>query len=335
MRSLFSLIQALALAAFFSATALATEAADLESQHPGAQAFVDEMVAEHGMDAGRVSALLTDAQRRQSIIDAMTRPAEAKPWHQYRPIFITERRIADGIAFWQDNAELLARVETEFGVPSEIMVAIIGVETSYGRITGSYRVIDALATLAFHYPPRSKFFRSELAHYLQLGQEESLPLDSITGSYAGAMGLGQFISSSYRSYAVDFDDDGQRDLWQSRPDAIASVANYFKRHGWKSGEPVVARAKTTDGFRRLTKVPLKPAYPVAQLTEWGYLSSPGVDPDRVATLVELETENGPEYWLGFDNFYVISRYNHSALYSMAVWQLSQAILERRSHSSEP
>jgi membrane-bound lytic murein transglycosylase B len=309
--------------------------ADLESLHPGASAFVEEMVADHGMERAGVEALLANAERRQDIIDAMTRPAEAKPWHQYRPIFLTDRRVTDGVAFWRENAELLGQVEAEFGVPAEIIVAIIGVETSYGRITGRYRVIDALATLAFHYPPRAKFFRSELAHYLQLGEEEALPLGEIQGSYAGAMGLGQFISSSYRSYAVDFDDDGRRDLWQSRPDAIASVANYFKRHGWKPGGPVVSPARSESDARALKKPPIKPAYPVQQLAEWGYHIDDDVDANEPATLIELELEDSVEFWLGYHNFYVISRYNHSALYSMAVYQLSQEIREANSERSGP
>ena len=306
----------------------------LEERHPGAAEFIEEMVSEHGMDRDRVTTLLESAERRQDIIDAMTRPAEAKPWHQYRPIFITERRINDGVAFWRENEELLKQVEAEFGVPVEIIVAIVGVETSYGRITGRYRVIDALATLAFHYPKRAKFFRSELVHYLKLGDEESLPLDTIQGSYAGAMGLGQFISSSYRSYAVDFDGDGRRDLWQSRPDAIASVANYFKRHGWRTDGPVTTRAVVADGARTLTDVPLKPAYPVEQLAEWGYQADDGVA-GEVATLLELEASDETEFWIGYHNFYVISRYNHSALYSMAVWQLSQSIRDRITEQTGP
>ncbi len=215
-------------------------AVDLDARHPGGAAFVAEVSQRHGLAADAVSELLAGAERRQEIIDAITRPAEAKPWRDYRPIFVTPERIRDGIAFWAENHELLQRVEAEFGVPPQVVVAIIGVETNYGRITGRFRVLDALATLAFHYPPRSKFFRSELEHFLLLGQEESLPLDELTGSYAGAMGLGQFISSSYRSYAVDFDQDGQRDLWGSRADAIASVANYFRRHGWRPGQPVAS-----------------------------------------------------------------------------------------------
>ena len=316
---------------------VSSPAADsLDQQHPGAEAFVDEMVSLHGMDRERVTELLSQAEKHESIINAMTRPAEAKPWHQYRPIFITTKRIDEGVAFWLENRQLLTQVEQQFGVPAAMVVAIIGVETSYGKILGSYRVVDALATLGFHYPPRAKFFRSELKHFLILGQEEGLDLEQIKGSYAGAMGLGQFISSSYRSYAVDFDADGQRNLWQSRPDAIASVANYFKRHGWRPGEPITTPAKRAEDARQLSDVPIKPAYPVAQMIDWGYRpTETPPSPDQAATLIELETSNGAEYWLGYHNFYVISRYNHSALYSMAVYQLSKKIEQQIEFSSDP
>jgi membrane-bound lytic murein transglycosylase B len=285
----------------------------LDARHPGAAGFIEEMVNEHGVDGDELATLLAGAERRQDILDAISRPAEAKPWHDYRPIFITDRRIMDGVAFWAQNNELLTRVEAEFEVPAEIIVAIVGVETSYGRITGRYRVIDALATLAFHYPPRAKFFRSELGHFIRLGAEEGLPLDEIQGSYAGAMGLGQFIASSYRSYAVDFDQDQRRDLWGSREDAIASVANYFRQHHWKPGQPVTLPATVREGARPLEDVPLKPAYPIEQLMEWGYTPKSEVAEGTLSTLIELEAIDGPEYWIGFHNFYVISRYNRSAL----------------------
>ncbi len=303
-------------------------AVDLDARHPGGAAFVAEVSQRHGLAADAVSELLAGAERRQEIIDAITRPAEAKPWRDYRPIFVTPERIRDGIAFWAENHELLQRVEAEFGVPPQVVVAIIGVETNYGRITGRFRVLDALATLAFHYPPRSKFFRSELEHFLLLGQEESLPLDELTGSYAGAMGLGQFISSSYRSYAVDFDQDGQRDLWGSRADAIASVANYFRRHGWRPGQPVASPATRAEGARELTDLPLKPSYPLSQIVAWGYRPSQPGDEHDLATVIELEGDQGPEFWIGFHNFYVISRYNPSALYSLAVHQLSEELAAR-------
>ncbi|MDJ0657665.1 MAG: lytic murein transglycosylase B [Xanthomonadales bacterium] len=300
----------------------------LDALHPGSQAFVQSLVEQHGIERQMVERMLGEAQRRQDILDAISRPAEAKPWHQYRPIFLTEKRIGDGIAFWREHEALLTDVARRFGVPPEIVVAIIGVETNYGRITGRYRVIDALATLAFHYPPRSKFFTSELEQFFLLGSEEALDLNSVKGSYAGAMGLGQFISSSYRSYAVDYDGDGRRDLWQSHEDAIASVANYFKRHGWRTDGPVVSPASRQGLARELKKLPLKPAYPLMQIQEWGYRPEIQADGQELATLIELDGADGKEYWVGFHNFYVISRYNRSKLYSLAVYQLSQEILSR-------
>ncbi len=304
----------------------AASAADLNTSHPGAESFVTEVAERHNWPAEDVSALLTQANRSQTIIDAISRPAEAKPWKDYRPIFMTDKRVRDGVAFWRDNQALLAEVEAEFGVPAKLIVAITGVETSYGNILGKFRVIDALATLAFHYPPRAKFFRSELEQYLLLGKDENLPLTELKGSYAGAMGMGQFIASSYRSYAVDHDGDGQRDLWGSRPDALASIANYFRRHGWQTGGPIAQRVVATEGARKLNKPPLKPAYPLQQIVDWGYVvDQPLASMDTPVSLVTLEGANGTEHWVTYKNFYVISRYNHSALYSMAVNQLADAI----------
>lgn len=301
---------------------------NLDDKHPGMDAFVADMMKKHGMDGDKIRGLLSQAKKRQDILDAISRPAEAKPWHDYRPIFLTQKRIDDGVAFWTENEALLNNVAQKFGVPQEIVVAIIGVETSYGRITGRYPVVDSLTTLAFHYPPRSRFFKSELEQYLLLGEEEALPLDELKGSYAGAMGLGQFISSSYREYAVDFDDDGKRDLWQSKADAIASVANYFKAHRWRPGGPIVSRARVDDG-RDLEDLPLKPSYPVSQMVDWGYAPTEEIDPAELATLIVLEGDAGTEHWIAYENFYVISRYNHSALYSMAVVQLSEAIMAQK------
>jgi len=301
--------------------------------HPGAEAFVQKAVEEFGFDRDEVSSLLAEARFQQSIVDAMKRPAESKPWYEYRPIFLNDRRISEGVAFWKEHRELIEQVSAQFSVEPQFVVAIIGVETHYGRITGSYRVLDALATLGFHYPKelkrdRSAFFAGELLQFLQLGREENLPVTEITGSYAGAMGLGQFMPSSYRRYAVDFDGSGNRDLWQSLPDAVASVANYLHEHGWQPGEPVVARAVATGtaDTAMVARGNYKPALSVAELAQKGFVSSPDLPADRLAALVELEEPERPTYWLGFDNFYVITRYNRSPLYAMAVAQLSDEIL---------
>ncbi len=320
-----SITQRLAISLGLASTLSCVSAAE-PGGHPGAAAFVNKVVTEHAMNRAMVNDLLTEAEKRQDIIELMTRPAEGKPWHEYRPIFLTDQRIEEGIAFWREHADLLALAEQTYQVPAEIIVAIIGVETFYGRITGKHRVIDALATLAFYYPPRADFFRSELEQYLLLGREEQLPLTEVTGSYAGAMGIGQFISSSYRHYAVDGDGDGKRDLWGSRADAIASVANYFKQHKWRLGEPVIGAVNSGSQAATPEKPPKKPKWSVAQLREWGYQPTEPVDDGQLATIIRLEHENGPRDYLGYHNFYVITRYNRSPLYAMAVHQLSQALV---------
>ncbi len=303
------------------------------NEHPGTEAFVQRAVSEYGLSAAQVSALLAEASYQQSIVDAISRPAEGKPWHEYRKIFLNDRRIDEGVEFWRDHRELIERVSEQFGVEPQIIVSIIGVETLYGRITGSYRVIDALTTLGFYYPAqlendRSDFFSGELIQFMLLGQEEDLPLAEVTGSYAGAMGMGQFIPSSYREYAVDYDGNGSRDLWRSTPDAVASVANYLHRHGWQAGEPVTRKAVATGtaDASLITKRNFKPSMTVASLAEGGFKSSTELDPQRPAMVLKLDGEQRPGYWLTFDNFYVITRYNRSPLYAMAVWQLSEEIL---------
>ncbi len=298
--------------------ALALSGAGWAEVHPGADAFVQRAAEEHGLDSGEVAGLLAAAEYKQSIADAISRPAEAKPWFDYRPIFLTGKRIDEGVEFWTDNRALIQRVSDEYGVDERVIVAIIGVETSYGRITGGYRVIDALVTLAFHYPSertrdRSPFFTDELMHFLLLGEEEGLPLGEVTGSYAGAMGMGQFIPSSYREYAVDLDEDGSRDLWRSTEDVVGSVANYLHRHGWRPGAPVTRRAMAHSDadFSLLEGRNYKPRYTVMELHDRGYRSSPDLDPELQAALLELEEKDRKTYWLVFHNFYVITRYNRS------------------------
>lgn len=288
-------------------------------------AFAAEVSQQHQLPAAQVQALLAEAQYQQSIIDAITRPAEAKPWSAYRPIFLTAKRIADGRAFLAQHRAALERVEAETGVPAEMVVAIIGVETNYGAITGSYRVLDALYTLAFHYPKRAPFFRGELAQFFPLLQEEQLDGRRVKGSYAGAMGWGQFMPSSYRAYARDGDGDGRRDLFGSMPDVFASIANYFVAHGWQRDAPVAVPA-----VRREAAAPFKPdtleaKHTLPELAAKGYRPKQAVGHAAPATLLTLEGTRGPEYWITFKNFYVISRYNRSPLYSLAVWQLAQAI----------
>lgn len=299
--------------------------------HPGAEEFARKAAEEHQLDEAEVLALLQDARFKQSIVDAISRPAESKPWYLYRPIFLTPERIEGGIAFWREHAGRIAAAAEKYQVDPAYIVAIIGVETYYGRITGSYRVLDALATLAFHYPDtgndRSAFFSSELMNFILLGQEEEVPIQEVTGSYAGAMGLGQFMPSSYREYAVDLDGDGRRDLWSSLDDVIGSVANYLHVHGWKYGEPVVAPlAVRVDADESLVaKRDFKPAHTVAALREAGYTPAEEIAGDAEGVVVRLDEEGAQSYWLAFDNFYVITRYNRSPLYAMAVHELSEEI----------
>ena len=305
----------------------------MAQQHPGAEEFAARAAEEHGLDAAKVTALLEDARFKQSIVDAMTRPAEGKPWYEYRPIFITDKRIAGGVEFWRDNEELIAQAAEKYGVDPEVIVAIIGVETFYGRITGGYRVLDALTTLSFYYPDtgndRSGFFSKELMNFLMLGSEEDLPLLEVEGSYAGAMGLGQFMPSSYREYAVDLDGDGRRDLWSSLADVIGSVANYLHRHGWQPGKPVTSRARVAEGANMdiVSRRNLKPEKTLAELAQEGFMPTEEAPADTPAAVTRLKEESGQTYWITFKNFYVITRYNRSPLYAMAVYDLSEAILE--------
>ena len=298
-------------------------------ERPVVKDFVGEMVKKHNFDKEELKDWFSESKKHQSIIDAMMRPAEkVKPWKDYRSIFLTDKRITKGIAFWQRNKKLLEKAEAKFGVPAEIIVAIIGVETYYGRQSGRYPVIDALSTLGFDYPPRSAFFKKELEHYLLLVRDENLDTKKTLGSYAGAMGKGQFIPSSYRSYAVDFDNDGRRNLWETT-DAIGSVANYFKRHGWQKDEAVIVRANANGKSHNKEGRMMKPHRSIQSFRQQGLSFQKNIKTKNdKGVLVKLNGKKGTEYWIGLHNFYVISRYNHSPLYSMAVFQLSEEIKKR-------
>lgn len=297
--------------------------------NPAAIAVMDQLVEEEGFDREELIAVFSDASKQESIIKAMDRPAEkSKAWWEYREIFLNEKRETQGVAFFNEHRETLQRAEQETGVPAEIIVSIIGVETYYGRIAGSYRVIDALSTLAFDYPRRSEFFTKELKHYLILTRDQGMDPLVQKGSYAGAMGYGQFMPSSYRSYAIDFDGDDKADIWNNPVDAIGSVANYFKAHGWRPGDQVVLPAQASaefpdEMFSRGRK--LKPRFTAGEFIAAGLVPQGEVDPEAEAIAIEFEQRDGMEYWLGLHNFYVITRYNHSAMYAMAVYQLSRRI----------
>ena len=308
-----------------------TQAADSKiSSRPAVKQFIDDMVKKHNFDKAALNTLFDQAHIKAKIISAISRPAEAKPWYKYRPIFVTQKRIKKGVEFWNKHRADLERAEKVYGVPPEIITAIIGVETFYGKHTGGYRVIDSLSTLAFGYPKRSKFFTSELEHFLLMAREEKMDPLTLMGSYAGAMGQPQFISSSFRSYAVDFDNDGKRDLWNNTTDAIGSVGNYFKRHGWKKGEPVAHKATITGSqYKALAAKGLKPRTSVKEFRNKGVSTAHDLQKNQKASLITLDQKNGQDYWLGLNNFYVITRYNHSPLYAMAVYQLGQKIREVR------
>ncbi len=289
--------------------------------------FIDEFSKQHEYSKSTLTSLLGKVKKQTKVLEAIQRPAEKKKnWQEYRNIFITPKRIKDGLQYWVENAQILAAAERRFGVPPEIIVAILGVETFYGRHDGKYPVLDSLVTLGFDYPPRQKFFRSELEHFLLLAQEEKLDTINIKGSYAGAMGKSQFISSSYRQFAIDFDDNGKRDLWESNEDVIGSVANYFKQHGWQVGQPITIPVIISgDRYTELLDKGLKPAISISELPQYGVeVDTNSYSQEKVA-LLELKNDNSIEYWAGFNNFYVITRYNHSHMYAMAVYQLSQLI----------
>lgn len=300
-------------------------------QSPQVAEFVAEMTRDYGFAGEQLIDWFAEVERKQAILDAISRPAEkVKQWKEYRPIFITEARIKKGVEFWKQHEATLARAEAEYGVSAQVIVAIIGVETSYGGNTGSYRVMDALSTLAFDYPPRAPFFRKELREFLLLAREEQVEPLSLTGSYAGAMGMPQFMPSSFRAYAVDFDGDGRINIWNNPVDAIGSVASYFKRHGWQPGQPVVSAASVKgEQVEQGLSVGLDPVKNVAELRALGWSSADPLRDDLPVTAFRLEGAEGPEHWLGLPNFFVITRYNRSVMYAMAVNQLAELLVDAR------
>jgi membrane-bound lytic murein transglycosylase B len=320
------------LAAGLAPVATASAEQPLDLARDDVLAFIAGAQERHGLAPDTVRAVLAQARVQPPIIEAISRPAErVRPWHEYRKIFITDERISAGAEFWRQHREQLERVAAETGVPEEMLVGIIGVETYYGRILGRYRVLDALATLAFEYPPRSAFFSKELEQFILLADEQDLGIAGPVGSYAGAMGLPQFIPSSYRAYAVDGDGDGRVDLWESKEDILASVANYFRAHGWRPGAPVVAPAVPGDADpTALAHQGLSANTTVGSLWRAGIgLAGPApADPAATAGLFALEREDGTAYWAGFHNFYVITRYNRSLMYALAVYELGQAVRAR-------
>ncbi len=310
---------------FIAALAVSNVASALDRTRPEVRAFIEETAAQFDLDQKAIADLLAQAETKPAILEAISRPAErVVPWFEYRERFLTDLRIRQGADFWAANAAALAAVRDP-GIAATIS-GILGVETSYGRITGRYRVLDALATLAFDYPPRAPFFRGELQQFLLLTREEAVDPKTALGSYAGAMGIPQFIPTSYRQFAIDGNGDGKRDLWSSWEDVISSVANYLRVHGWREGEPVVATATLADpDLSRFNTEKLELNETVGSLRSKGVTFVTHQPDDAPAMFVVLAGKHGPEYRVGFNNFYVITRYNRSTMYSLAVHELGNAI----------
>ncbi len=297
-------------------------------------AFIVQMASRSDYSEQELAELFSTVSKQDHLFELLNKPAEKElQWYQYRPIFIKEKRIDLGVKFWREHQQLLSEVSTKTGVPEQIIIAVIGVETFYGIYKGKDPVLDSLVTLAFDYPKRGEFFTHELEQFLLLVKEQNLDPVGLLGSYAGAMGMPQFISSSYRSYAVDFDGDGQANLFDSVADITASVANYFVKHGWRANEAIAGPLTALENNTIDKLEPgVKPVYKWSDLAQNGLQSNTELDPDTAVALVKLEQRNQPEYWAGLQNFYVITRYNHSELYAMAVYQLSLLIKARMERS---
>ena len=306
------------------------------NKYPALQSLISEMADDYGYAPQQLRKTFRCAQIRPEIIEAMERPKELLPWFEYSKIFLTEENVQRGVRFWRKHGAALARAGEQYGVPPEIVVAIIGVETQFGRNKGNIPILDALTTLTLDYPARSAFFRRELTEFLLLTRELDLNACGIKGSYAGAMGLPQFMPSNYRRFAVDFDANGTRDILDSPEDAIGSVALYLKQHGWEAGAPVAddVNLKGTLYFW-IEKLGLKPALPVRQLAGYGIFPHRNENTERRAALISLEGDYGPFYRLGFNNFYVITRYNHNKRYAMAVYELGERIRQRMESKTPP
>lgn len=306
-------------------------AAEAFHQRADVRAFVDEMVERHGFDRGRLLAQFRKVEPSPAVLKAIRPAADpaARSWRDYRARFVNERRIARGVEFWRRHEIALLRAQALYDVPADIVVAIIGVETSYGEQTGSFEAFNALATLAFDYPPRAALFRRELEQLLLLAREAKRDPWQYRGSYAGAIGLPQFMPSSIRSHAVDFDRDGRIDLMASGDDAIGSVARFLARHGWSAGEPIALPVKVSPcNTPQLLAEGIRPTRLPADMEEFGVEADDA--PEQPAALIDLATPEAPtEYRLGYQNFYVLTRYNRSSFYAAAVADLAAALRSAR------
>jgi membrane-bound lytic murein transglycosylase B len=299
-----------------------------------AWAFIDAFCDRHGAPRSEIAGILSAARVQPTIIRAMSVPSTSRPWHQYAPVYLNPERIAGGVRFWGQHAAVLAQAAARFAMDEAHIVATIGVETQYGRVTGTFRVLDALYTLAFAYPRRAAFFREELEQFLLLVRDGQLDWRTVRGSYAGAMGIPQFLPSSLKRYGVDFDEDGRIDFWRSPADAVGSVANYYRAFGWQNGQPVVLRASVTgDGHRALVDAGIKPHLPAGELSRHGVAAAATLAADIEVALIELQAEDGREHWIVFDNFYVITRYNRSTHYAMSLHRLAEEIRAARARGA--
>jgi len=297
---------------------------------PEVEEFIDQMVRKNQFEEAALRQVFAQLKAHDGVVKAIGAPATAKPWHEFKNIFVTPTRISGGLVFWQQHADLLARARDVYGVPEEIVVSIIGVETIYGRRLGSFRVIDALYTLGFEMTERATFFRGEMEQFLLLARENALDPLGVKGSFAGAMGMPQFIPTSYRKYAVDFDGDGRIDLWDSTADVVGSVAHYLRHFGWVWGQPVTVPARISGTqFKEVLEAGLRPQLTLQQMQPKGVEAIEELPPNVQAGLFSLDAEQGQEYWLALNNFYVITRYNRSKNYAMAVYQLAKAIARER------
>ena len=325
---------------FLLALLPATVAAEKSSyaSRPEVKAFIRALAARHGFSEPELQQIFSKVKRTEPVLDSIKPPPpKARSWEEYRGNFVNEPRIAAGVAFWNANRAALERAQREFGVPAEYILAIIGIETFYGRNMGRWRVIEALTTLAFDYPPRADYFRGELESYLLLARERKLDVFALRGSYAGAIGIPQFMPSSTRRYAVDFDGDGTVDLLRNNGDAIGSVANFLREHGWQPGGEVMLPARPAgEAWRPYADGAVEPKFPLADLKRAGVaFDDARHEPGTLAALVELETPDQPSaYLVGLRNFYVITRYNRSAFYGAAVAELAQALRSQTPISQE-
>lgn len=313
----------------YSASCLAAQPTPIS--RPEVRNFITYMVDQHQYEMNELERVFSQTDFRPDILKLISTPASAITWDEYRKRFVNMQRIRGGINFWNKYASELEQARKIYGVPEEIIVAIIGIETAYGSSTGTYRIIDALTTLAFDFPRRADYFREELEQYLLLAREQKFGLLDIKGSYAGAIGISQFMPGSYRRYAVDFNHDGKIDLSGSAADAIGSVGNYLKEYGWEAGKPIAVRARIrSENFQKFLDTGIEPLHSVKKLREAGIIPLDSITDNTLSTLLELNNQGNRQFWLGLRNFYVITRYNRSTFYAMSVFELARAIRVVRS-----